>query len=304
MIQSSKYPRFQKLTISDRTVFQEVTEKYPPYADFNFTSMYCWDIKNETEFSVFHGNLIVRFNDYITGMPFYTFYGHNDVEQTIDILFELSQDHGFTSELKLIPEFAITAQIKEQYNVVEDRDNFDYIISLNEVRNLQGSKFHKKRNMVNRFLREYPLAEIKELNLKKSTTREAIEDLLQRWVISGNKNKSEAHNEFLAIQRLFSLVNSVQLESLGVFYEGTLIGFAIDEVIHSQYAISHFEKADITYLGIYEFLKRGIACHLYEKDCVFFNLECDLGIEGLRKAKELWHPVNYFKKYTITPKST
>jgi hypothetical protein len=61
----------------------------------------------------------------------------------------------------------------------------------------------------------------------------------------------------------------------------------------------HFEKGNPDYKGIYQainqmFLERS--GNTFE----FVNREQDLDIQGLRKAKLSYHPVNFIKKYKIT----
>ena len=59
------------------------------------------------------------------------------------------------------------------------------------------------------------------------------------------------------------------------------------------------EKADVRYNGAYaainqEFLKNAWA------DTRFVNREEDMGHEGLRKAKESYHPVHFNEVYKLT----
>ena len=45
------------------------------------------------------------------------------------------------------------------------------------------------------------------------------------------------------------------------------------------------------------------ALHLEKRGVKYFNIEQDLGIDGLRKWKTSYQPVFFLKKYKITPKS-
>ncbi len=51
-----EFPNFKKLELSDREEVESVTNKFPPYSDFNFTSMWCWDINEDMRLSKLNGN--------------------------------------------------------------------------------------------------------------------------------------------------------------------------------------------------------------------------------------------------------
>ena len=72
-----EFPQFKPLTLSDKESIERITQKYPPYSDFNFMSMRCWDIKGKIKISKFNNNLVVRFTDYLKGNPFFSFWGDN-----------------------------------------------------------------------------------------------------------------------------------------------------------------------------------------------------------------------------------
>ena len=64
--------------------------------------------------------------------------------------------------------------------------------------------------------------------------------------------------------------------------------------------VIHIEKAHINYEGAYQAIN-----NLFLKNCcetaIFINREQDLGISGLRNAKESFKPHNMVKKYIIHP---
>ena len=72
-----EFPQFKPLTLSDKEGIERITQKYPPYSDFNFMSMRSWDIKGKIKISKFNNNLVARFTDYLKGNPFFSFLGDN-----------------------------------------------------------------------------------------------------------------------------------------------------------------------------------------------------------------------------------
>ena len=75
--------------------------------------------------------------------------------------FRRLQDHfteiGVKMHMYLVDEEALAAIDPDpsRYEVVEDRDSFDYIYSGDEMRLLPGRKYSKMKNRISRFLRDY-----------------------------------------------------------------------------------------------------------------------------------------------------
>lgn len=298
------FPTWKKLELEDEDVFKNFIQQFPPYSDYNFVSLYCYNTQNKVEFTFMNGNLVVLFEDYVTGEPFFSFLGTQHVKATIEELFNTAKQKRITTSLKLIPEIVITGNTDlSEYIITEDPDNHDYILSVEELAEYKGKKFYDKRNLVNRFKRLYPGYSIKELNLTDEKVKKQIIDMFFVWEKSRHKTRNETEHELIAIKRLLDASSTFKLDSLGIFINENLIAFTIQEILKDTYAIIHFEKNDIQYQGISALLRHESAKFLQQKGCNFINFEQDLGIEGLKKAKELWRPVTFLKKYTINPKS-
>jgi len=44
-----EFPKFKGIELSDKEDVEKITHKYPSYSDFNFVSMWSWDIKGEMQ---------------------------------------------------------------------------------------------------------------------------------------------------------------------------------------------------------------------------------------------------------------
>src|SRR3989344_6357117 len=116
-----EFPEFKNLELSDKEDVEKFTGKFPPYSDFNFVSMWSWDIKGEMRLSMLNENLVVRFTDYLTGEPFYSFLGDNKVNETVEELLEFSKKESLPLELKLIPEEVVKDLDQIKFKAIEDR---------------------------------------------------------------------------------------------------------------------------------------------------------------------------------------
>ena len=168
-----EFPNFKKLELSDKEDVEKITHKYPPYSDFNFVSMWSWDIKGEMRISQLNGNLVVRFTDYITGDPFYSFLGNNKVNETAETLLQFCKKEGAKTILELVPEDSIKGLNIKKFNIEEDRDHFDYIYPINSIASYLGSEYQKHRKMVRRFEKQHKF-EILTLNLMNVNNQKLI----------------------------------------------------------------------------------------------------------------------------------
>lgn len=299
-----QFPQAKRLELSDKEEITAYTRMFPPYSDFNFTSMWSYDTDHLFEISWLNENLVVKFQDYVDLRMFYSFLGTKDTVATAEQLLNKSHEEGINSSLHLVPSICVRDIINSgKFIISDDRDNFDYIISAQEFGDMSGAKYHKKRNMVTRFLRENGAsAKITKLDLHDNITQEKIVRLFDIWVQIFHKDRKESEHEFRAIQKLIEGLESFNLQSYGVEIGGGLAGFLIAEIQHDGYAIRHFEKPDVRFHGITEYFQKETAAIFTKQGCRFMNYEQDLGLEGLRQAKMLCHPEHFLEKYTISLK--
>ncbi len=295
-----EFPQFKPLELSDRDEVERHTSKYPPYSDFNFVSMWSWDVKGEMALSILNNNLVVRFTDYINGQPFFSFLGDNLVNETVDTILKYCKEENLPCELKLIPEVSIKGLDESKFKVSEDRDNFDYVYDIDKLKSFEGSEYHIKRNEISKFLRNNIGPEIKKLDLLDTKTKSDILNLNYVWL--ENKKATDPFfdikNELLAIDRFVNM-NSPNLYAVGVFVSDELIAYSVNEVCSSRCAIGHFYKSK-KHNGDFSYLMKKTAQFLSQFNIRYLNFEQDLGVEGLRTSKNSYKPINFLKKYLIT----
>src|SRR5688572_28215219 len=119
-----EFPHFKKLELKDKEDVEKFTSKFSPYSDFNFVSMWSWDIRGKMGLSMLYGNLVVRFTDYLTGEPFYSFLGNHKANETAAELMNLSQKEGLPLKLQLIPEESVQKINQEKFYIIENRNHF------------------------------------------------------------------------------------------------------------------------------------------------------------------------------------
>lgn len=297
-----QFPKLKKIELSDYKAIEEVTSVFSPYNDFEFTSLWTYDTKAMNKIALLNNNLVVKIQDFITGDMFYSFIGNTKVVETATILIDTSEKEGLEKKLFLVPEITVKSDenLGKKFKIENDLDNSDYILSVDEIAELKGNKYYDKRNLVNRFQKKYPSHKVIKLDLESDSTKKELIDLFLEWEKNKGKKREETEIELIAIKKLLELLNILQIYCLGVYVDQKLIGFTTYHMVNKDYAIMSFEKGDTKYAGIFSYLNHITAMHLQQLGCKYINYEQDLGIAGLKKAKQLWRPIFFLNKYTVT----
>jgi len=204
-----------------------------------------------------------------------------------EVLHELFREYKM---LKCAPEEQAEIFEKQGYAVTEDRDNFDYLHSRQDLATLAGRRFHKKRNHVKVFLTGFN-CEAKPID---AANLDAAMIVLDRW----RHNAADAGDYAEARD---ALEHWVELGLLGrvYFIDGQPVAYAMGEELPDRKTfVVHFEKADTSYNGLYQFVNREFAASL-PANIETINREQDLGEPGLRQAKLSYYPSGFVRKFTI-----
>lgn len=268
-------------------------------SDASFANIYLLRDKYNTMIADYKG-FLVRYYSGEGGRRGYTFpLGKGDVKRALSEIKRDANEHGRPLEFCFVTE--------EQKKVLEnvfpgefvyesDRGDSDYVYDRQELVNLSGRAFHKKKNHVSKFKRTYPEYEYIQLGISNVEDARLVEDA---WYYDHLQDEdSSALFEYGAIKE--ALENLEELELFGglIYVNGSPVAMTIASVINKEVCDIHFEKA------VGEFaLNGGYAAinqfHVRELEgFTLVNREEDIGIEGLRKAKESYHPKMLVKKYS------
>lgn len=176
------------------------------------------------------------------------------------------------------------------YVVWEDRDNFDYLYRRQDLAELSGREYHKKRNLVNGFISTFEC-------VQRPLSAERIGDalgVLEEW-----RAAKGFDGDYIPAREGLELYSQLGMRGAVYYIEDEPVGWCLGEPMAkgSMFAI-HFEKACDRYKGIYQFMNQAFAQSLpqYFK---LINREQDLGNEGLRQAKMTYRPCAFVKKYRV-----
>jgi hypothetical protein len=300
-----EFPSFKAIELSDRAEVEAITGQFPPYSDFNFANLWCYDTHGLCRLSKLHGNLVAQVSDYITGEPALSFLGTQRVADTAGALLDYAAKHKLCPMLRLVPEMAAMPlmAMKDGFVAEEDEDSFDYIHSVERLIVLNHPALLSKRRKIDKLRREHPGLEIRRLNLCEPQAACEILRLCEIWRDSKGRSESEFETERTAIKRCLSSAAHFEFVAVGALLDGALAGFTINEPIHDGCYMAHFGKCDPQWHSLCDLLESKTARLMRDFGCSRMNHQQDLGLPGLRRYKRSWGACAFLRKYVIASRS-
>ena len=193
------------------------------------------------------------------------------------------------------------AQAPGLVGAVEDRGNWEYVYSKEDLASLAGPKFHKKRTHVNTYIREYGEPKYEEISPELIEKVLAVQDTWCKWHECEGSPSLEAENE--AVSRVLSHWDSFRdLRGGSLEVDGAMIAFSVGEKLDAETLGVHFEKGLSGYKGVYQVMNCEFARRA-GKDFKFINRAQDMNEDGLRQAKLTYCPVGFIQKYSVALKA-
>lgn len=291
---------FKPITIEDKNIFDKYLRPYNyETSEYSFTNLFIWRKACDIQYAIYNDVLIIKKTDFNGSYHFMQPIGYEkeNLKVIVDILIENKTKFELEYLFKDIEESFLTDLLGIYgdgfFTILEDRDNFDYIYESKDLISLSGKKLHKKKNNYNHFIKNYNY-DISEI------TPELIQPCIKaaREWCHNHICKGYLLYELKAIEELLKNNSLLNFKGMVVFVDNKISAFTIGEKVNEDMAIIHIEKADSDIRGLYNFINKAFI-EKYFSDVPYINREQDLGIEGLRSAKESYIPVKLAKKFII-----
>ena len=265
--------------------------------EYSFANKYLW---GRQEAALNHGCAV--FFSHFNGKSVYPYpIGDGDKKAAIEDLIRDAKKRGIPFRLTGMTEAdkqELERWFGERFLIKQQRDSFDYVYSIDDLADLKGRKFQKKRNHVNRFRSEHPDYQVVELT---SCNMGAAQQMVNEWFRIRMKEDPEGDYllENIAMARAFQNYDGLGLEGIMLMERGKVLAVTMGTRMSPDTYDIHFEKALEDVDGAYPTVNCEFARYLRAKhpEAAFLNREDDLGLPGLRKAKLSYNPHHMVEKY-------
>ncbi len=286
---------FEPIRFEKQEDYLEILSRCPQIAsDYSFLNLWAWSPEYELSWA-WDGDLVwIRQNrpDKFLWAPVGAW---NAVDWP-------SRFHGNRAEQSIftrVPEMLANLwreRLPQQTHIEDERGNWDYLYNVRDLIELQGNRYHKKKNLLNQFNRNYAFtylpfgADLVEQAMAMQTDWCTWRDCESSDILtSENRAIFRILKEWKKLNGLFGGALMV---------DGSMVAYTLAEALTRDIVLIHFEKGDTQYKGIYQAINQLFLANS-AGDYTIVNREQDLNDEGLRKAKLSYHPTGYLQKYRV-----
>ncbi len=288
---------FKTPELSDRSrVIECFAQAHSMNCEYSFGSVYLWRTAYATKIVFYKDFFICRWGK--TDISYSLPIGKGDFKDAVEMII------GDAGELGIKPKlYGVTESYREllekyfpgKFSYIYDDGCNDYIYNVIDLAELKGKKYHGKRNHIANFERNNTDWSYEELS--ESNIPECI-DCHSEWIKSRDDDDPDYSLEFEAVLTGFENYGKLGFKGGAIRVHGKIIAYTYGEKINDTCFVSHFEKAPSGEHGAYAIINREFAKRLLLDGYEYVNREEDLGLEGLRKAKQSYHPAIWLKKET------
>jgi uncharacterized protein len=287
---------FRPVSLDDRERIQDYFNRFPQtHTEYLYTGLICWSHYTPAFITVRDGSLLIM--NMLAGKPQFRPPVGARNDRVLREILDLAKKEGGTKAIMGIdePSKEWIQEALPEIKVSDDRNFYDYVYLAKNLAQLPGKQYLNQRNHLNRFRRKYAHS-IEAIDRRN---REEVAEFLRRWCLAKDCEEDEMlEEEKKAI--LFCMDHFFELELSGIIIriDGKIQALSVWEELNKDTAAIHFEKAMPEYDGIYPAINNESA-KILAKDYRYINRESDLGITGLRTAKERLHPDHMEALYYI-----
>jgi len=276
------------------TGIQLLYNAYPPaVCELCLANLYIWGKVDNPRISFLNETLLIYLDTQIEPGFYLEPIGSSTLEPTTRTL--LDRGHKLS---RISESFTKKLNVNE-FNITLLPDHTDYILSTQNLALLQGRHFDGKRNHIHKFNRLYN--NYRYVPVTKSD-HHAVVSLYEVWS-EQKKQRNELdlqsyQIQLIALNTCFDLFDELNFFGGALYIQDELKAFILASPLTQQTANIHFFYGDQKFSGIYTVLLQA-ACEKSFAEYPYLNFEQDLGIPGLKKSKESYHPVNYVRKFSL-----
>lgn len=223
-------------------------------------------------------------------------YNREALRETILKAKEFFDKNDYPFSLRLVP-FHVMEIIREavpEMKWEDDRPNYDYIYLTQDLIDLAGRDFHKKKNHLNYFKKTYDYEYVKMSSDMADDAMKFIAEFNARKEVPAHEMELLKMEE-QAMDDVFRNIEAVGYEAGAILIDGRIEALAIGGRLGDKMITEHVEKANVEYRGLYQAMNNEFCRHV--RWAKYINREEDMGIPNLRKAKLSYRPCKLLEKY-------
>ncbi len=289
---------FLDITLAQKDLFDKCfSQRRYENAHYNFTNLFMWRNLYSIKWAEVDGYLVIKAGIGEKQFMLQPFGSDAGIERVLEKMAAYCTEHNLAFKLSGVEKFMVDILEKwrpGRFIFTSDRDNFDYVYNSKDLIELKGRKYHSKKNHINSFLRNY--SNYQYIPLTADWVSRCVETQIEWCKKKGCDEDAMLKGERDAIIEVLIHWEELKLTGGLIYIDGKVEAFSFGEELNNDTAVIHVEKANPDIRGVYPVINQQFCTNAW-KHIPFINREEDMGIEGLRKAKESYYPVKMVEKY-------
>lgn len=234
--------------------------------NYSFPVLFCWQHAYDFRYAREGDRLLTRLTSSL-GHSYLWPVGEGDPKPALDAITQDAREEGQPLRLIALTQYHknwLEANYPDRFAFEEARDGFDYLYDIDRLADLPGKKLHAKRNHIHRLDEAYPgwdWTPMTQADIAPCLAMDAAwhQEALTREAAEGGLSTLDDEHRALLTENVFDV---------------------------------HFERARGDIQGAYPAVNRSFARYIREKypQVRYLDREDDMGLPGLRKAKESYYP--------------
>ena len=289
---------FKHISTEDRENYEKILKSAPERGcEYTFPNLYVWGRQTMAEVS----GCVVFFSQFNRRTVYPFPIGDGDIKAALDAVIHDSRARGIPCRLTGLTSAdveVLTELYGNAFRIHADRDSHDYVYLVDDLSELKGKKYHRKRGHFKRFCETYPDHTFEVICEENRAEAEA---LTEKWF--AEREAADPGADFCmekhAIKKAFCEGEALGLIGYALRVHGEICAITFGSRPRHDTVNVHFEKALTSVEGAYAAINHGFAEYVKETfpDVIYLNREDDVGIEGLRKAKLSYYPHHMIEKW-------
>jgi hypothetical protein len=286
---------FEPIAIEKQNEYLGYLEKCPlKTSDYSFVNLWSWSEKYGLFWAWERDLVWIK-----QTIPKVLYWAPVGSWQSVNWALRLKQHLSGSNTFARIPDALVQdwkKGLEDRLMIDEDRGQWDYLYNRSDLVNLNGNRFHKKKNLLNQFKKKYDY-NYREIGPDIIDLALAMQSDWCTWRDCESSQNLSAENQ--AIEKVFQYWGLLSgLTGGALMVNQKVVAYTVAESLSEDILLIHFEKANPDYKGGYQAINQIFLAHSDEKFKTV-NREQDLDDEGLRKAKLSYHPIDFIKKYRV-----
>jgi hypothetical protein len=291
---------FKPIEIQDKPLFDEFLRKDPPrISELTFTNLFIWRHHYQPSWLEWNDCILIIFHPQKGTAYGLSPFGPGDKKSALDVLCkEIAKQTTDVRICRVGEEFGTNHVDPAKYVVVSDRDNSDYVYLAKDLITLSGNKYHRKKNHLNQFIKNHAF----EYHPLNAELVKRVLGMQESWCqIRECILKPDLLAEDFAVHEALTYFEELGFKGGAILINSMVEAFALGEPLNEDTAVIHIEKANPDVPGLYAAINQLFCLNAWS-EVTYINREQDMGVEGLKKAKESYYPHHMVNKYTLMPK--